>query len=660
MRKIIITSALPYANGPLHIGHILEGVQTDIWARFQNIKGNQCWYFCADDAHGTPIMLKAAEQNQDPEKFIKPIREQHIKDFSKFNIEFSNYHTTHSKENRELANTIFKKLEENGDISSKTIQQAFDQVKNIFLPDRYVQGICPKCNTKEQHGDSCENCGATYSPLEMKDPISILSQTIPITKESEHLFFKLNNYQKILIEWLKTHSLQPEVKNKLLEWFKNDLRDWDISRDHPYFGFEIPNHPNKYFYVWLDAPIGYLASILNYTAQTSELDFDEIWNKNSDYEVYHFIGKDIIYFHALFWPAILTASNYRTPTSIFAHGFLTINGNKMSKSRGNFIAAKQYLDHLDPEHLRYYFAAKLSNTVEDIDFNLNDYMLRVNADLVGKFVNIASRCSGFLAKHFENKLANKLHNEELFNIVSGKSEQIATLYENREFSKAIRIICECADLTNQYIDQNKPWQLIKQKDISLVQDICTMGVNLFRLLTIYLKPIIPMMAISIENFLNISSLTWADIKSPLLSHTINKFTPLTKRIEESQLIKLQEHNMEQDKPKIENEHITIEDFSKVELRIAKIVSASHIEGADLLLKLELDVGEEKLRQVFAGIKKTYDPKDIEGRLTILVANLKPRKMRFGISEGMVLMACNKENVYMLSPDSGAVPGMLVK
>lgn len=660
MRKIVVTSALPYANGPLHLGHILEAVQTDIWCRFQRMRGNACWYFCADDAHGTPIMLKAAEHDIEPEKFIQPIQKQHQSDFDRFSIQFANYHSTHSQENQKIANEIFQTLQENGDISKKNIIQAFDKDKKMFLPDRYVKGTCPKCQAPDQYGDSCENCGATYSPMDLQNPISTLSSTTPITKKSEHLFFQLSNYQQFLQDWLESCNLQDETKNKLLEWFTLGLNDWDISRDEPYFGFNIPGHTNKYFYVWLDAPIGYLASMYHYSKQDKNFNYSEIWKLNSQYEVHHFIGKDIIYFHALFWPAILHAAGLRTPSSVFAHGFLTINGAKMSKSRGNFITARQYLELLDSEHLRYYFAAKLSNKVDDINFNFEDYTHKINSELVGKFVNIASRCSKFIETYFNKELANKIHDQELFDSVCSKSEQIALHFENKEYARAIRIIGECADLTNQYIDKHQPWKLIKTTEKDMVQNICTMGLNLFRIIAIYLKPVIPNIIAEAEKFLNIAELSWQDIHKPLLSKHINTFHPLSQRVNINNLKKLQENNMTNDITTPDNNHITIDEFSKVELRIAKIVTASHIEGADALLKLELDVGETKNRQVFAGIKKAYNPEDIQGRLTIFVANLKPRKMRFGISEGMVLMASGDDGIFMLSPDSGAKPGMRVK
>ncbi|MCK4870465.1 MAG: methionine--tRNA ligase [Gammaproteobacteria bacterium] len=535
MRKILATSALPYANGPIHIGHMVEYIQTDIWVRFQKLRGNDCLYICGDDAHGTPIMLSAEKRGITPEELTKEIKTAHEQDFQKFNVDFDNFYTTHSDENRELVTAIYEKLKANGDIEVKTIEQAFDPEKEMFLPDRYVRGECPRCGAKDQYGDNCEVCSATYAPTDLKNPISVVSGATPIMKESEHYFFKLSNYKDTLQQWLKSNHLQPEVAHKLSEWFKEDLRDWDISRDAPYFGFKIPGSDNKYFYVWLDAPIGYIASLHN-LAGHKDVNPEEYWDEGSNTELYHFIGKDIIYFHALFWPAILTSANLRKPTAVFVHGFLTVNGQKMSKSRGTFIRASDYLKHLDPEYLRYYFAAKLTSRIDDIDLNFEDFLQRVNSDLVGKVVNIASRCAGFIRKKFDNKLADELSSPELFNTFKDAAENIASLYEAREFNAAIREIMALADKANQYIDEQKPWVLAKQEgEKQNVQNICTMGLNLFRILMIYLKPVLPTMATNVEEFLNIAPLTWQDIKQPLLAHTINDFKPLMQRVEQEKI-----------------------------------------------------------------------------------------------------------------------------
>ncbi len=533
-RKILVTSALPYANGPIHIGHMVEYIQTDIWVRFHKMRGQTCYYVCADDAHGTPIMLRAEKEGITPEQLIAKTSEDHQADFRDFAVDFDNYHSTHSEENKELATSIYLTLKEKGHINRRTIKQAYDPEKNMFLPDRFIRGECPKCGAKDQYGDSCEVCGATYAPTDLKNPISAISGTTPIEKESEHHFFKLNDFNKYLHKWTRAGYLQNEVTNKLDEWFESGLQEWDISRDAPYFGFAIPEAEGKYFYVWLDAPMGYLASFKNY-CEKNNLNFDDWAKADSDTEMYHFIGKDIIYFHALFWPAILHGSGYRTPSAIFAHGFLTVDGQKMSKSRGTFVTARTYLNHLNPEYLRYYFAAKLSGGVDDIDLNLDDFVFRVNSDLVGKVVNIASRCAGFIKKRFDGQLADTLHNEELFQKMINCGEQIATYYEKRDYSRAMRDIMALADKANQYIDENKPWIIAKEegKDNEL-QAICTMGINCFRILLLYLKPVVPKMAEQAEAFfLNIDSLRWSDLNQPLLKHTINQFKPLMTRVEKS-------------------------------------------------------------------------------------------------------------------------------
>ena len=672
-RQILVTSALPYANGPIHIGHLVEYIQTDIWARFQKMRGHTCYYVCADDAHGTPIMLRAQKEGITSEQLIERISREHQADFKEFAVVFDNYHSTHSEENRLLASTIYEALNKKGHISKRTIKQAYDPEKEMFLPDRFIRGECPRCGAKDQYGDSCEACGATYSPIDLKNPVSAVSGATPIEKESEHYFFKLGDFEKMLHDWTRAGHLQVEVTNKLDEWFETGLQEWDISRDAPYFGFEIPNAPGKYFYVWLDAPMGYLASFKNLCEKTG-LDFDGWCKAGSKTEMYHFIGKDIIYFHALFWPAMLHGSGFRTPSAIYAHGFLTVDGQKMSKSRGTFITARTYLDHLNPEYLRYYFAAKLGSGVDDIDLNLDDFILRVNSDLVGKVVNIASRCAGFIKKRFGGKLSDSIHDQALFKIMTDESESIATAYDKREYSRAMREIMALADKANQYIDEQKPWVVAKQENSDAeLQAICTMGINCFRLLVIYLKPVLPIMAAKAEAFLNVQPLQWLDINNALINHNINSFTPLMTRVEQEHIDAMIEDSKEDLEatthqpaatgPLAENpiaDEITFDDFMKVDLRIAKIVKAEHVEGADKLLQLTLDIGGET-RNVFAGIKSAYQPEDLEGKLTVMVANLAPRKMRFGLSEGMVLAAGpGGKDLFILSPDSGAEPGMKVK
>ncbi len=672
MRKILVTSALPYANAPLHIGHIVEYTQTDIWARFQKMRGNQCWYICADDSHGTPIMLHARQKGITPEELIVAMSEEHQADFRDFRIGFDNYHSTHSDENRELASLIFERNLAAGHISSRNIIQAYDPEEKMFLPDRFIKGECPKCGAKDQYGDNCEVCGATYSPTELKNSYSVVSGAKPVEKESEHFFFKLADFENMLKEWTRSGHLQPEVANKLDEWFEAGLREWDISRDAPYFGFEIPGHPGKYFYVWMDAPIGYMASFKNFCNKQG-LDFDEYWAEDSDTELYHFIGKDIIYFHALFWPAMLDGAGFRKPTTIHAHGFLTVNGQKMSKSRGSFIQARTYLDHLNPEYLRYYFAAKLGSGVDDIDLNLEDFALRVNSDLVGKVVNIASRCAGFINKRFDGKLSDELSEPELFQQFTDASEAIAEHYEKRKFSRAVREIMAFADKANQYIDEKQPWVVAKEEGREQeLQDICSMGINLFKVLITWLRPILPGTAGDAEAFLNLAPLQWDDACTPLLSHQINKFKPLMTRVDTKKIEAMLEASKEDMKAKphktavpakTEKEEaptIAFEDFAKVDLRVARIVKAQAVEGADKLLQLTVDLDGET-RNIFAGIKAAYDPADLEGRLTVVAANLAPRKMRFGVSEGMVLAAGpGGKDIFLLNPDEGAQPGMKIK
>lgn len=673
-RKILVTNALPYANGQLHLGHLVGFIQTDIWTRFLRMQGHSCAYICGSDSHGTPIMIQAEKLGITPEVLVEQMRQSHEKDCADFFVEFDNYYTTHSSENKELVETVFKRQQQKDHISKHTIKQFFDPEKNMFLPDRFIKGECPRCGAKDQYGDSCENCGATYAPTELKNPYSILSGAKPIEKESEHYFFKLQDYEKMLREWTRNGHLQPEIMNKLDEWFKEGLREWDISRDAPYFGFQIPGEKNKYFYVWLDAPIGYMASFKNLCEKRKDLSFDEYWNKDSKTELYHFMGKDIVYFHALFWPALLDGADFRTPTAISVHGFLTVDGQKMSKSRGTFIKARTYLNHLHPEYLRYYFASKLSSRMEDLDINFDDFMLRVNSDLVGKFVNIASRCASFITKYFSGKLAKNLPDSQIFNQISSGGDAIAEHYEKLEFSRAIRQIMVFADLANYYIDGKKPWSAIKDPaQQQEVHEVCTMGINLFRLLTIYLKPVLPQTAKNVEEFLNIPPLMWDDKNKPLLNHTINQFKPLTQRLEKTQVDAIKAAAKEDIEKSTQpatpaqpaaSSTISIDDFAKVDLRIAKILHAEHVEGADKLVRLELDVGDGKNRQVFAGIKSSYQPEQLIGKLTVVVANLAPRKMRFGMSEGMLIVAKsedeNDSGLWLISPESGAKPGMRVK
>ena len=675
-RKILVTSALPYANGPIHLGHLVEYIQTDIWVRFQKQRGNECHFVCADDTHGTPIMLKADREGISPEALIAQVGKEHLADFTEFGVAFDNYHSTHSEENRAFSSLIYKRLRDAGHISSRTITQAFDPIKNMFLSDRFIKGECPKCGAPDQYGDSCEACGATYAPTELKNAVSTISGAKPIDKDSEHYFFNLADFTEMLQAWTKAGHLQPEVRNKLAEWLDGGLQQWDISRDAPYFGFEIPDAPGKYFYVWLDAPIGYMASFKN-LCDKNNLNFDDYWALNSTSELYHFIGKDIIYFHALFWPAMLSGAHFRTPTAIFAHGFLTVNGEKMSKSRGTFITARTYLDHLNPEYLRYYFAAKLSAGVDDIDLNFDDFSQRVNSDLVGKVVNIASRCSGFISKRFDNKLSANCSEPGLFQEFLNANEQIAEHYEAREFGKAMREIMALADKANQYIDEKKPWLIAKQEgNEAELHEVCSMGINLFRILATYLKPVLPALTTEVERFLNIDLNAWPTNTQALSNHLISDFKPLMTRVEPdkiSAIVEASKENLEKTSaqqplnttPKetlFEPIAGTIEfdDFAKLDLRIAKIIKATHIEGSDKLLQLTVDIGDET-RNILAGIKSAYQPEDLEGKLTLVIANLAPRKMRFGTSEGMVLAAGpGGKDIWILSPDEGAMAGMRVK
>lgn len=676
-RNILVTSALPYANGSLHLGHILETIQTDIWVRFQSMRGHQCRYVCADDAHGTAIMLKAEEQGISAEQLIAQVQKEHEQDFAGFLINFDNYYSTHSEENRHFSELIYKRLRANGHIAVKEIEQLFDPEKQLFLADRFIKGTCPKCKTADQYGDNCEACGSTYSPRDLIDPYSTISGAKPIIKKSEHYFFTLPELADFLKQWTRAGHLQEQVANKMAEWLDSGLQAWDISRDAPYFGFEIPDAPGKYFYVWLDAPVGYMASFKN-LCDREGINFDEFWAKDSKVELYHFIGKDIINFHALFWPAMLHSAEFRTPTGVFAHGFLTVNGQKMSKSRGTFINAKSYLEHLDPEYLRYYFACKLNAQVDDLDLNFDDFIQRVNADLVNKLVNIASRCARFIEKGYNGILSERLDAPELWQEAIGISAKVAQLYESREYGKAMREIMHIADLANKYIDEKAPWALAKQEGKEQeVHDICSMGINLFRVLMIYLSPVLPNTRLASEEFLA-STLAWqSDDIQPLLAHKIANFKPLMKRVEQKQIDALlassgQEKTAAQPAttkktkqketvdPNALAAEIEFDDFAKVDLRIAKIIKADYVEGADKLLCLQLDVGELGLRQVFSGIRAAYEPEQLNGKLTVLVANLKPRQMKFGLSEGMVLAAGpGGKDLWLLEPHDGAQPGMRI-
>lgn len=668
-RKILVTSALPYANGPIHLGHLVEYIQTDIWVRFQKMRGHECHYICADDAHGTPIMLRANREGITPEQLIAQVEAQHRADFDAFGVAFDHYHSTHSEENKTLSSLIYQRLSDGGHINSRSITQAYDPVKNMFLPDRFIKGDCPKCGATDQYGDNCEACGATYSPMELKNAVSAISGEKPIEKDSLHYFFNLGNFSDMLNDWTRAGHLQTEVSNKMAEWLENGLQEWDISRDAPYFGFEIPDAPGKYFYVWLDAPIGYMASFKAFCDKQG-LDFDSFWGTDSTAELYHFIGKDIIYFHALFWPAMLHGANFRTPSAIFAHGFLTVNGEKMSKSRGTFIKARTYLDHLNPEYLRYYFAAKLSAGVDDIDLSFDDFTQRVNADLVGKVVNIGSRCSGFISKRFDGMLSDDCAEPDLFQQFIDAETTIADLFDSREYGKAMREIMALADKANQYIDEKKPWLIAKEegKDLEL-QQVCSVGLNLFRILIAYLKPVIPSLAANAEQFLNLTEQLWPNAAQPLLAHRINAFTPLMTRVDPEKIaaiVEASKENLEKTPAPAAKrfdpiaEAIEIDDFAKIDLRIAKILKAEHVEGAEKLLHLTVDIGDET-RSIFAGIKSAYAPEDLIGKLTVVVANLKPRKMRFGLSEGMVLAAGpGGKEIWVLSPDDGAQPGLRVK
>ncbi|MDH3419801.1 MAG: methionine--tRNA ligase, partial [Gammaproteobacteria bacterium] len=656
-RHILVTSALPYANAPLHLGHLVEYTQTDVWARFQRMQGHECLYVCASDAHGTPTMLKAESAGVTPDALVQEIAESHRQDFERFNISVDNYLTTHSDENRELTAEIYRRLLKAGHIARRTIEQAYDDEREMFLPDRYVRGICPVCKTPDQYGDSCEHCGATYTPMDLLDPVSVVSDTTPSVRESEHFFFQLGDFEAQLRAWVPEH-VETSLVRKLDEWFKAGLRDWDISRDAPYFGFEIPDEPGKYFYVWFDAPIGYMASFLNLCRRT-DIDFDAFWTEGHGTELYHFIGKDIVYFHTLFWPAVLSGAGYRKPSGVFVHGFLTVDGQKMSKSRGTFIMASTYAKHLDPDCLRYYFAAKLGPAADDLDLNFDDFIARINADLVGKLVNIASRCAGFIHRLGGGQLSTALPDAALFDAFASEGDAIAADYESLNYSKAIRRIMALADRANQYIDEHKPWVQAKDATNSdQVIETCTLGLNLFRVLIIYLKPVIPDLAARSEAFLGVPPLVWADAKQPLLGTKIERFKALLQRVEPKQIETMVDETRDDvaaqaKQPEAVEQKIDIETFARVDMRVARIITASHVEDADKLLRLEVDLGDET-RQILSGIRSAYEPADLEGRLVVVVANLKPRKMRFGTSDGMVLAAgAGKNEIFLLSPDSGA-------
>ncbi|MGN5163463.1 methionine--tRNA ligase [Aeromonas dhakensis] len=672
-RTMLVTCALPYANGSIHLGHMLEHIQADIWVRYQRMRGHQVHFVCADDAHGTPIMLKAQQLGITPEEMIAAVSQEHQADFAGFNISFDNYHSTHSDENRELAGLIYGRLQAGGKIKSRTISQLFDPEKSMFLPDRFVKGTCPKCKSPEQYGDNCDSCGATYSPTELIDPKSAVSGATPVMKDSEHFFFDLPQFETWLADWVRgSGAIQEEMANKMQEWFESGLQQWDITRDVPYFGFEIPGAPGKYFYVWLDAPIGYMASFKNLCNKRGDIDFDSYWKADSEAELYHFIGKDIAYFHCLFWPSMLEGAGFRKPTKVNVHGYVTVNGAKMSKSKGTFIKASTYLNHLDPECLRYYYAAKLNSRIDDLDLNLEDFVQRVNADVVNKLVNLASRNAGFIAKRFDGKLAATCAEPELYAEFANARTVIAESYESREFSRAIREIMALADKANRYVDDKAPWVIAKQEGADAeLQAVCSVGINLFRVLMAYLKPVMPLLAERAEAFLA-ETLSWDGIAAPLVDHTVAPFKALFSRIEPAKIDAMIEASKEdlakEQAPKATgplvddpiSETIAYDDFAKVDLRVALITKAEAVPEADKLLKLQLDIGGET-RQVFAGIKSAYTPEDLEGKLTVMVANLAPRKMRFGMSEGMVLAAGpGGKDLWILEPQEGAQPGMRVK
>ena len=665
-RQILVTHALPYANGPLHLGHILESVQTDIWVRFQRLTGNDCLFVCAEDCHGTPIMIKARQDGITPEQLIATAAADHQRDYAGFSIGFDHFHSTHSEESRRYSSELYQRLVQRGSIVRRTIRQAYDEQAGMFLPDRFVRGTCPRCGTADQYGDSCENCGATYSPADLKDAISTITGTKPVLRDSEHLFFRLGDYEQELREWLATHGLQPAVRAKLDEWFKVGLTDWDISRDAPYFGFEIPDAPGKFFYVWFDAPIGYISSFAALAAKRG-LDFDAYWKAGATTELHHFIGKDISYFHTLFWPAVLHGAGYRRPTGVHVHGFLTVNGLKMSKSRGTNITASGYLQTLPADHLRYYFAAKLGNGLDDIDLNFDDFSARVNSDVVGKLVNIASRCAPFIERA-GGRLAAKLPDPALYAQFADAAQPLAAQFEAREFAAAIREIMLLADRANQYVDAQKPWVLAKDPArLAEAQAVATQAINLFRVLMTYLAPVLPGIAARASQWLGADALArWNGVQQPLLDMPIGKYPQLAARVDPAVVRQLVTSpsipapvaaSAQQDKPVI-----SIDDFAKLDLRAARVLEASRVEGSDKLLQLKLDLGAEQ-RNVFSGIAASYQPEDLVGRYVVMIANLAPRKMRFGVSEGMVLCASGAkeggEGIFLLCADAGVQPGMKV-
>jgi methionyl-tRNA synthetase len=663
-RKIVVTSALPYANGPIHMGHLVEYLQTDIWVRFQKMCGNECLYFCADDTHGTPVMIKARSEGIEPEELIKRVYDEHIRDFKNFHIEFDNYHSTHSEENRQLSTLIFNRLVEKGSIVKNQIEQAFCDSCKLFLPDRFIRGICPRCKAEDQYGDSCDTCGATYQPTDLINPICATCGTKPVHRKSMHYFFRLEDYQKKLKELIASGYTGKSVSNKLDEWFAAGLKDWDISRDGPYFGFKIPGEENKFFYVWLDAPVGYMASAKNY-CERNGLDFDKLWN-SEEYELYHFIGKDITYFHALFWPAMLIGAGFKTADKLFIHGFLTVNGEKMSKSRGTFIEASTYLKHLNPEYLRYYYASKLTGGIEDIDLSAGDFVNKINSNLVGKLANLASRSVPMITKNFDGQLG-RLDDQgrKLIRKLTAAKEQIIENYENLNYADAVRTIIALADEANRYAEQNQPWATIKT-DLEKTRTTLTAIINAVRILAIYLKPILPLFAEKIEKILNIRPLLFADVDNVLENHKINEYIRLAERVEKQKVDAMIEESKE---TKVEQPaaaptepikpECTIDDFAKIDLRIAKVVKAEAVEGADKLLRLQLDVGGLE-KTCLAAIAQAYKPDELVGKTVIYLANLKPRKMKFGLSEGMILAAgTGGKDIFMLSADAGAKPGQSV-
>ncbi|MYC25701.1 MAG: methionine--tRNA ligase [Gammaproteobacteria bacterium] len=664
MRRILVTAALPYSNGAIHLGHLLEHIQTDIWVRFQKLRGNECYFICAEDTHGTATMIGAEEAGVTPEVWVEELRQQHIEDFDAFAIGHDNYYTTHSPENEHFAREIYTKLKANDAIYTATVEQLYDPTKALFLADRYVRGTCPRCGAEDQPGDNCDNCGATYAATELKNPRSAHTNATPVLRSSTHYFFNLPKFEDFLRSWTESGTVRPEITNKLKEWLDGGMKAWDISRDAPYFGFRIPDTDDKYFYVWLDAPMGYMASFQNWCDRAG-INFDDFWNKDSQAEVHHFIGKDIVNFHALFWPAVLHCAGYRTPTSVRVHGMITVNGEKMSKSRGTFINASTFREVLDPDTLRYYYGARLNASMADIDVSFEDFVSRVNSDLIGKFVNIPSRCANFLQRHFDSILSTELVLPELYEEFAAKQQLIEDLYEEGETSKVVREVMTLADRANQYIANNPPWELAKTSGREQeVQAVCTMAINLFRTLCVYLKPIIPGLVSRSEQYLNVGELKWIDAKQPLLGHQLTPFKRLMSRIDIKQIDKIINASRDpstddSDNKQRNSETIELAEFQKVDLRVAQIENASVVEGADKLLKLELKVGTES-RTVFAGIRSAYEPADLIGRFVVVVANLKPRKMRFGISEGMVLAAGpGDKDIFLLSPDEGAVTGMEV-